>query len=305
MKTYPIILIMIFLLPLGIAAQRGTPDMRPVLAPGKTWYVVYTLVSPQEFAYTEIETLKEETELDGKKYFTVYVTNRYGEEKKKGYLREEKGKIYGRYIVEQTSGEAGQVTAEYLMYDFSLRQGETCEQRNPFHGAAFDEQIKCDFTAIEVDTVEIQGKPCKRIRLESLQSRCETWIEGIGSLNGLLEAGDISGGTRKSLSCCYDENELLYHNEKYKDCIYTGVDVLMAGKRVTVEIRNGKVQFIPSAAQGNNTCLHIYNAQGTETGVYLLDKGILTLENLPEGVYLYRLNGANAKAETGKFIIGN
>lgn len=119
-----------------------------------------------------------------------------------GLLREESNTVY--FI--PPGGSEG------LLYDFNLTTGDTTYVSNIFCG-------EVPIYIIDVDTVEYFGTPRKRWHIGDSGYVGEYWIEGIGSLNGLLYTN-----YSYCIACpvwellCYHENDTLKYimpNETY------------------------------------------------------------------------------------------
>ena len=105
---------------------------------------------------------------------------------------------------------------EYLLYDFSLEEGISFEYRD------FRAQESATFYVNSVDFIEINGSTKKRIQISYGDLIVDTWIEGIGSLNGILYPCYrlfMSGGVRELL-CYYQNDEFVYENSTYTGCYY-------------------------------------------------------------------------------------
>jgi len=85
---------------------------------------------------------------------------------------------------------------EYLLYDFSLEEGMIFETQ----------EIQL---YVKVSFVNINGVQKKQIQLTSLNDHnyiCDTWIEGIGSLNSFFEPGISPPGVKRKLLCHFQNN---------------------------------------------------------------------------------------------------
>jgi len=110
-------------------------------------------------------------------------------------------------------------STEGLLYDFSISTGDTVVVENAYRD--FISTLVCE----TIDTVFISGEPKKRFSFYAVyQSRdfvVETWIEGIGSLYGVLNSGlggsGFCGGTNELL-CCKKNNTIIYFNTTYNSC---------------------------------------------------------------------------------------
>jgi len=122
-----------------------------------------------------------------------------------GLMREQNQKTY--FI-------AANSETEQILYDFSLEEGMNFEHDYGYTRITFD--------VSSVDAVEIGGSMKKRIQFMHKNMDIETWIEGIGSISGILNPFQkmLDGGTA-DLLCYFENEELVYKNPKYPDCYYS------------------------------------------------------------------------------------
>jgi hypothetical protein len=128
----------------------------------------------------------------------------------KGFIREDtNGNILLRTLYDE----------EGLIYKFNVNSGDNLTINNPFYCTP------CPTTVLDVDSVfiELSNEWRKRITLAPINpyGSEEYWIEGIGSLAGILHSSyhilPLTGGGYDLL--CYWENEsLIYSNPDYNFC---------------------------------------------------------------------------------------
>jgi len=112
---------------------------------------------------------------------------------------------------------------EYLLYDFSLEEGMNFEYIEPQLIPEYEFSVS--LYVKKVDFVEINGIPLKQIQFTSPPPYDDiidvSWIEKIGSLNGLFyPCGMLAPGADRELLCCYQNGELAYKNSTYPECYY-------------------------------------------------------------------------------------
>ena len=98
---------------------------------------------------------------------------------------------------------------EYLLYDFGAQVGDTLEI---FGGIDYYEDYKIlSHVVTEIDTLE-DGRLQMQLVVELQWSTTITWIEGIGSRNGIVHniATDRIGSGTDVLLCAYRDNECIY-----------------------------------------------------------------------------------------------
>jgi hypothetical protein len=98
---------------------------------------------------------------------------------------------------------------EYLLYDFGAQVGDTLEI---FGGIDYYEDYKTlSHVVTKIDTLE-DGRLQMQLVVELQWSTTITWIEGIGSRNGIVHniATDRIGSGTDVLLCAYRDNECIY-----------------------------------------------------------------------------------------------
>ena len=147
-------------------------------------------------------------------YKKVYSSDRLHE--KGGYnglIRENDKKTY---FIPKNSNE------ECLIYDFSLEHGTLYEDYSLESGYSMGPLL------VGVDSIDINGSLKKRIRFSLLNEQIvETWIEGVGSLSGILypTSGWFYSGGKSDLLCYYQYNDLIYKNY-LPECYYDNLEDL-------------------------------------------------------------------------------
>lgn len=108
---------------------------------------------------------------------------------------------------------------EGLLYDFNITVGDTVHVENSY--CQFSSYLICS----SIDTVIVAGEPKRKFYFQAYYPNRdtvdETWIEGVGSLYGVLNSGlgasGICGGTNVLL-CCRQNGTIIYHNTVYNSC---------------------------------------------------------------------------------------
>ena len=195
----------------------------------KKWNIYKFYKTTKEHRETYQIKLEGDTIINEVKYFSVFHGTDLTEDVnwiKLGFIREDTAqKVFFLYN-----------DHEYLLYDFSVKVGDTLEIYNTFMripGRAINEH--CKLIVSEVDTVFIK-KQRKRIILHQIcnSSAKSVWIEGIGDLKGIFHSslefsicndndigvvGHKMGGCLFELQCVYENDTLIYKNPKYDKCI--------------------------------------------------------------------------------------
>ncbi len=277
-------------------------DYRPLLEKGSEWYSFFQA----EFGIVidqKIQTIKD-TVIENNLYYKVDITTCdlrecFNEDIVDGgfhtsYLREDvtKKKIYQRYIFYDT--------IDYLLYDFSLMPGDTFN--NGFYQMVldsitdyadsnldcfgFDDEIKIDTPKVFYFT-EVGGLP--RLIYSII------WIEGIGSLAGLLEntsrwgGGGIGFGAQSLLChkngqgtnlfrytyCDFYDNPCQLTSTKNTENQFTfHVFPNPTQDQITVELPDGRQNF----------SIRVYDLQGR--AVVVSEESVIEVSHLPKGVYV-------------------
>ena len=217
--------------------------------------------------------------------------------------------LYG-IIKEEESGKVfykpKEQEIEYLLYDFGMNVNDTAVMywcQNP----------NCE-VHVRIDSIATQHIAGAERRVFYVSSKdmfgdewhwLNTWVEGIGAMEGLLYSCHIvnAGGiTLHELLCYHEDGELVWQNPTYNTCIIdpegvqdnteaSGLQVYPnpARDRVVIEgIEAPEVQF--------------YNALGQLVKT-VRDANEISVADLAEGVYLLRILDADGKVYTNKITI--
>jgi len=134
---------------------------------------------------------------------------------------------------------------EGLMHDFNVIVGDTIYLHNPLR-SFLDLTSPC--IVHSVYQMNINGINYNAIDVMSINdidgSSKETWIEGIGSLIGLLEIGHkLSGavGWSYKLLCYFEKDSLLYHCSEYNLCFYSNLNSIISN-----HVNNNSINIAPN-----------------------------------------------------------
>jgi hypothetical protein len=178
-------------------------------------------------------------------------------------------------------------TSNYMLYDFALKAGDSVIISN-----AFRQSVKVYVQSI--DSINLAGMFRKKLSLMSATFMPDTWVEGIGSLNGLFYP-ELSGveDVGFTLNCFQQNNKLLFsQNGK---CSSTTTDI------------NVKTEFFdiyPNPSIGlftiNNNLTDMYNiVVYNSLGVMVKelnnchDITNLDLSDYPNGIYVIKVFGTS------------
>lgn len=190
----------------------------------------------------------------------------------------------------------------YLLYDFSKQVGDTIKFDNPQFGYTYPYLI-----VSSIDSVLVNNNFRKRFNFQG-----ETWIEGIGSTRDLLS--NILG-----IPTCFCINEIVcykfgdttyYLNPIFYDCFpYLGLNVKDISQQEYISIFPNPIltqAILNSNRILSDATLTVYNSLGQQVKQIKNIYGqTITLhrDNLPSGLYLFRLTQGNKVILTDKLII--
>lgn len=193
--------------------------------------------------------------------------------------------------------------SEALAYDFSLNPGDTFSSTPagcPYH-----------VEVLSVDTVTLlNGETRKRMHVATPFN--ETWIEGIGSLNGVIYMGFFNCviDVYPSLNCFEENDTLKYFYGFYPSCYFNSV-------QVEETPRYPKVQIFPNPFHDYTTLIStpdivvdgklvITDLQSRILKCFSgLNGSPVTIDRsgLPEGCYFYQLYSRDVQIAMGKIFI--
>lgn len=184
-----------------MAEQIVDPDYKGTfLTEGKTWYVDDT----EKFKRIRLDAPVFHD------YYIKYPLILEGEyDMPLIYLYDVNGNIYCYY------------EDEMFLYNFNLSEGDRVRLYLSYGNLPYMHipPRTEEYTVNKVDSIESDGKKLKRIFLEG--SLPYVWIEGVGSTYHPLYIPRYAGSRDKPktvVTCCYDDEEFIYHNPDYPDC---------------------------------------------------------------------------------------
>jgi hypothetical protein len=185
----------------------------PIVEDGKQWNVLFSYPwNPPEpqHKYTDIYKIEGDTLLDGVSYKVMYTTRNEDHTGWSvcGVIRETED----RQVLYRRDGSS----YDEILYDFSMEVGDTIIM----NGSGFYPDW---MFVVETNEILINGEPRQQIVLEYPfgNGEQEVWIEGIGSLYGIIDSGSLflTGGST-NLLCYYEDGDLIWQNTTpgYDEC---------------------------------------------------------------------------------------
>lgn len=223
-----------------------------------------------------------------------------------GYIREDSLKrVYYRDKNEM----------EKLLYDFGAEVGDSITI-GVVGGGIFI--MTMALVVEEIDYVLVNNEILKRMRVHPEgfgggpgEQWEEQWIEGIGSLCGILSSGTFEfTGAKYDLLCFFENDALIYSNPEYEDCFYNTVGI---GE---IETNRFGVEIIPNPVASssimkihsefnNDLLIEIFTLHGVKIRTMHPGKSSIVLRNedYVSGIYIFKVTKRGAEYTTGKFVV--
>lgn len=193
-----------------------------------------------------------------------------------GYIREVNRKVFYKPYSK---------IYEFLLYDFGLELSSDIYMYNRLYGI---DSLK--FTVTKIDTILIGNEKRKRMFLSGDQN--EIWIEGLGSLKGLIFSGMFVSGGFTEVSCFSENGNIVYKNPKYENCFCT------RNETAKIDLTNEPILY-PNPSKGFVIIRDMINAKFQLydlSGFRIIDRNINThnfnidVSKLKSGIYIYNIN---------------
>jgi len=218
------------------------------------------------------------------------------------------------YAREDTNGDVyfKRYSEEGLAYKFDVSVGDTFTMNNPFHMLTFTAEI----LAIDTVNVEPSNLDRKRIKLSEYNSTWsgeEYWIEGVGSIAGIIWSGNdvvpLTGEELYSL-CQWEYDFLVYSNPEWNSCFIT-----VSTEEIQEDAPGIIIQSNPLTDQsivsikfldGKNLSIDIHDIFGKLVQTYPVDqdsKIVLHRSQFKSSLYIVSLNDGNKTIAREKLLI--
>ena len=293
---------LIILTAMLVCGVMQAQQFEPIVAEGKQWNVAFSYPwfppEPQHH-YTTAYKVEGDTVVEGTAYKMLLYTRseHFTNWAFCGVLREtNEGQVFYRGYGNHVFGD------EEMLYDFSMQPGDSIQY--------YDESESYLVLVSVSDTLmENDYMPRKKFVLQYKEEGYlwdgyyETWIEGIGSLFGLLNPGSLFlVGGWDNLLCYYEDGDLLFQNPDFNSC-YMGTDGVDEN-----EVEN-LVAVYPNPASGvvriegiEAEEVWLYNALG-QVVKRVRNSNEVSLEGLVQGVYLLRIADAEGRNHVARVAV--
>ncbi len=280
------------------------------------WTEMYTNPYPDEFSVFHCFALKNnDTIINNLVYHKLYhsTDTNFTEKKLCGGLREENRKIY-YYSINPISYTDMTIPSdtEVLLYDFSVKLNDTLRSIQygyPVGGLWYVTKIDSTFVGTGYrESWHFGGNPA----LGGTTALWAEWVEGIGSLRGLLfvTADYPDNGLWNDLICFKQNNQILYHNNYYNQCYYNNSDTAAINNKqddysikvLPNPIHNQGIAEFEANSFINLEIVDIYGNTKREYNIEGLSSIEIDKNELPTGVYFFVFIGEQGDRQTLKVI---
>jgi hypothetical protein len=166
--------------------------------------------------------------VEGKKWYKYYVSRDENSEiyTLYGFLHEDSAKVYFRWT-ESTGKSISTSGVTRLLYDFTLEPGDEI-QLEPWQSEEWLPYHLYKVDSVKYLSVYFPQRIRKHIYLSPKLTGAGNvvWIEGIGSIYGLMNNESIYGsvGAATIVLCCKENGKQIYQNTEYNTCFLGSTD---------------------------------------------------------------------------------
>jgi hypothetical protein len=290
-------------LPAFIAMGAAAQTYHPLVDSGKTWSTVHHYY-PGTTPFSDYVKFQGDTLINGLTYKKVWKSMDESQAAwaANGFIREAGG---GQVFYMTWAGGS----PNNLIYDFGAAAGDTV--------FLFDDPMGAYFVVDSVGTATLlTGELRKRLNLSCFMAGGgplgqETWIEGMGSLYGVLQSGScILIGDNPQLLCFREQDTLKYFNPGYSTCfVVTGTEESRSGP-APVEVFPNPADNVINIRVKSPVILPLKAVFRDPVGKVILESQLverqtaidLTGLSFPR-VVLYTITGGDGFVGAGKIIV--
>ncbi|MCK9220614.1 MAG: T9SS type A sorting domain-containing protein [Bacteroidales bacterium] len=189
--------------------------------------------------------------------------------------------------------------SEFLLYDFALSLNDTVYLR----GFTFP------FTVDTLDLIQLEdGSMRQRYVLSNSQCQgTDVWIQGVGSMNGVLNSvGNCFTGETDDLVCMKQNTAIIYHNYNYATCDFQVNTESLESKSVVTMYPNPVQSLLLITFRENNTApFGLFNIYGKKCkdGILIPGDNLIPMNDMQNGLYVFRISHDNANMQTSMIIV--
>lgn len=267
---------------------------QPIIEVNKTWNVAQCS-SAAPICTTLLYKFGNSVILNGKCYTEMLISKIDMPENWNiaGYLREDGSGL--SYFLSTVTAE------EVLLYNFSLETKDTVELKSIGYG-----QCCVSITTVDsVKTVNYNGVNRKTLYVSSTintennpHKTQSVWIEGIGSLWGVLQPVNcMYVGGYHYLLCSSIDDRIIYKNPNESSCIISSTNEKELQHKVQISNSINSIAITNSSSEKIN--ISLFNLEGKAQGSITIapnTTGCLSTNTLPKGIYIISI-----KANTFSF----
>ncbi len=265
----------------------------------KVWSVVYGEYPPTDgVRYTTHSfQFKGDSVINDTFYFKIlesYDSSNYNWTFTRQFIRQESSKIFIRDYFGN----------DRILYDFNLKVGDTITQINMF-------EQESDWILELIDSIELDNVWYKHYTFGILDcDGCpkDFWVEGIGSLFGVIHPGNLAIDFSTELLCMRKGEDLIYINSEFNSCYIYAVQTEINQIKEFNIFPNPFISFTRIQLNEINPsdirAIYLVNAYGKKIKEINLIKDYIQLEreNLPSGLYFIQLIDKNNRIYSEKLI---
>ncbi len=215
-------------------------------------------------------------------------------------------RVYYYPFANLPSGSNCGANKNYKLYDFSK---QTIGDTILFDTSSTSHCYRYNYLTISaIDSILIDNKYRKQFHFAA---QGDTWVEGIGSLNGLLYITFpmLTCSCIDVLTCNLQNDSTYYFSRNYNYCLCYPLEVNEKEEKVIAEISPNPFSAETSITVNgnlNNATLTVYNSIGQQVKqIKNINKQTISIQrdNLPNGLYFVNLYQNNKIVASNKLVI--
>ncbi len=285
-----------FLYITGLFLLTGSLNAQVLVKENKLWSNTYIGCDGPDVYHSYWIKFEDDTLIHDTTYLKIYrSTDEY----------HEAWSVYGA-IMEDTSGKVymHQGNKRKLLYDFSVDVGDTLKGFNSW----------MDYYVVNMEFTLLDGfeEPVRKVEI-CTQKECGSaegyWLEGIGSMHGILLGVDMIGvvGGEYDLVCMYENDTLKYKNDYFQECFPRGWrQGIETYKNLVTDIIYDResIVFKFSGSFPGGAAFRIHDITGMQVQEYTIHENSLRIDKarFENGIYVFTCRDGTDLI-SGKFVI--